>query len=308
MSQPPIPPAKRRRLDNAASALSRPFKSPLPRSAQRNEPTNPDTPNVAVAQFDSATPQQTPTHPRKPNPPKFQSSPSLNIKSSSPRSNPEILSLRRNRLTLQSKLTSLRNELDTAEQALRIESSSRDDELRALTFKWRAISQKAAEELFEAAKDKIERMGGVRAWRESEGQRVKRMQMWEDDSFYAGGSEDGERDKVDDVFDDYEEGSGEGKEGDEKEVSVLLLMHLLNGIVLIGCTDFYNGHDAEESEHRAIYYWLRYGGESMEEQLISRNRCFSYWKKRMRYDSILHEKEEHQTQTQETRHDESLYT
>jgi hypothetical protein len=76
--------------------------------------------------------------------------------------------------------------------------------------------------LFETAKDNIERMGGVAAWRESERQRVKRMVMWEDDEFYAGGDHD-EREKGGDGFDDYDEGGSGEKEGDEEEVSILVL-------------------------------------------------------------------------------------
>ncbi|PCG97952.1 Tetratricopeptide-like helical [Penicillium occitanis (nom. inval.)] len=225
MSQPPSHQAKRRRLDNTASALLRPFKSPLPKSAQRKEPATPDE---AATTSNSNLRQQIPSHPHKPATPITPSSPSLNIKTSNPESkDPEILFLRKKRLTLQSQLTSLRTELDTAQQALRIESSSRDDELRALRLKWRGISQKAAEELFETAKEKIGRMGGVAAWRESERQRVKRMAMWEDDEFYAGGDgeeDDGEREKGDDGFDDYEEERSGEKEGDEEEMFTMDMM------------------------------------------------------------------------------------
>lgn len=219
MSQTPSSQAKRRRLDNAASTLSRPFKSPLPKSTQRKEPADPDTPNSATTHSESTEQRQTLTHPHKPATPKVPSNLSLDIKTTIPESDPEIRSLRRKQLTLQSQLTSLRNELDIAQQALRIESSSRDDELRALKLKWRGISQRAAEELFETAKDKIERMGGVTAWKESERQRVKRMLMWEDEFYAAGSGEDGERENGDDGFYDYKVGgNGQTKDG-EDEVS-----------------------------------------------------------------------------------------
>ena len=219
MSQTPSSQAKRRRLDNAASTLSRPFKSPLPISAQRNEPADPDTPNSATTYSESTKERQTPTHAHKPATPEVPSNISLDIKTTVPESDPEIRSLRRKQLTLQSQLTSLRNELDIAQQALRIESSSRDDELRALKLKWRNISQKAAEELFETAKDKIERMGGVTAWKESERQRMKRMLMWENEFDAAGSGEDGEREKGDEGFVDYEEGGNGHTKDCEDEVS-----------------------------------------------------------------------------------------
>ncbi|RAO67886.1 uncharacterized protein BHQ10_003898 [Talaromyces amestolkiae] len=229
MSQTPSSQAKRRRLDNAASTLSRPFKSPLPKSAQRKEPADPDTPSSATTNSDSTKEQQTPTHSHKPAIPKVPSKPSLNIKTTIPESDPEIRYLRRKQLTLQSQLTSLRTELDIAQQALRIESSSRDDELRALKLKWRGISQRAAEELFETAKDKIARIGGVTAWKESERQRVKRMLVWEDDEFYAARSgEDGEREKGDDGFNDNEEGgSGQTEDGEDETFTMDMMLKSL---------------------------------------------------------------------------------
>jgi hypothetical protein len=64
-------------------------------------------------------------------------------------------------------------------------------------------------------------MGGVGAWKESERLRAKRMQMWEDDDFHAGGDgeRDAEREERGDAFDDYDEGGRGLKEGDEEEVS-----------------------------------------------------------------------------------------
>ncbi|EEA26358.1 DNA repair protein Dds20/Mei5, putative [Talaromyces marneffei ATCC 18224] len=247
MSQPPSQQAKRRRLNNAASALSRPFKSPLPRSAQQKESANSDA--AAAIQTGLISQQESPAHRHEPAIPNTSSSPSPNIKTSSqPRhpthslESPEIPALRRKRLALQSKLTSLRSELDTAQQALRIESSARDDELRALKLKWRGISQKAADELFETAKDKVERLGGVAVWMERERLRVKRMQMWEEDDFYHGsgdgGDNNGEREeRYDDDVDENDDGSGLKEDGEEE-------------------ANIYYGHDAKESEHRARNYWL----------------------------------------------------
>jgi SEL1 protein len=79
------------------------------------------------------------------------------------------------------RLSSLRAELDTTQQALRIESSSRDEELEALILKWRAASQDVAEELFASARDKVFRMGGVRAWKERAKKSRERWDGGEDD-------------------------------------------------------------------------------------------------------------------------------
>lgn len=55
--------------------------------------------------------------------------------------------------------------------------TKRDEELEALILKWRAASQDAAEELFASARDKVFRMGGVRAWKESA---KKSRERWDD--------------------------------------------------------------------------------------------------------------------------------
>ena len=83
--------------------------------------------------------------------------------------------------------------------------------------------------------------------------------MWEDDEFYAAAAsdgEDGEREKGDDGFDDYEEGGSGEKEGDEEEVSILMFEAVIDVIMLIGRIDVYDGHDAKESKHRAWYHRL----------------------------------------------------
>jgi hypothetical protein len=67
---------------------------------------------------------------------------------------------------LRGRLALLRSELDAANQALRIESSTQDSELAALIIKWRRVSQKAADEVFEGAHERVKRMGGMAAWRE----------------------------------------------------------------------------------------------------------------------------------------------
>lgn len=202
---------KRRRLNDgasaSASALSRPFKSPLRKEVQeerKEHTTSSTTSNVSSIKDEEgasvSTNSQIPSrHSLKSgfssskqsnNSSPFQKKPSTatELRTSS---DPEIAALRRKRIALQSQLTSLRSELDTAQQALRIESSSRDDELKKLIVKWRGVSQKAADELFESAKDKIERMGGVGAWKERESEQLQRSQMWEDEDFYEGSDERG---------------------------------------------------------------------------------------------------------------------
>ncbi|KAL2863723.1 ubiquitin ligase complex subunit HRD3 [Aspergillus lucknowensis] len=174
---------KRRRLDNASAALSRPFKSPLRRPspavkestspgkgwALASAPSNPPTTSL------ESTPQKPLRAPASDNtlatpPPTTRKRTIQGHRSISARqtivSDPEILSLQKEQRALQSRLSRLRSELDTVQQALRIESSSRDEELEGLIVKWKKVSQDAAEEVFAGAQERISRMGGVKGWRE----------------------------------------------------------------------------------------------------------------------------------------------
>ncbi|KAL2006547.1 hypothetical protein VTN00DRAFT_9215 [Thermoascus crustaceus] len=206
---------KRRRLDQAASTLSKPFKSPLrtPLKKHDEKQGNPlsDTPQNKDDATDSSRPQpdeekkpavddadptltstplkkpsstSTSTTPvyKTPLPPTLRKRKSLvSPLSSSPSitttSDPVLSSLQKQHTALQSRLSALRSELDTAQQALRIESSAKDEELEALIRKWRSVSQDAAEEVFAGARERVLRMGGVGAWRE----RMRRgRERWDD--------------------------------------------------------------------------------------------------------------------------------
>lgn len=126
--------------------------------------------------------------------------------------------LQKQHAALHARLLSLRSELDTAQQALRIERSGRDEELRGLIEKWRRISQDVAEELFPYARDRVERMGGVRVWRRKEKERLKRVrEEWVDDD-EGGLDPDTDRDEKG----GGEEEEEEDEENGEDEVSVLM--------------------------------------------------------------------------------------
>jgi len=94
---------------------------------------------------------------------------------------PGLAELQQDQQRLQAHLTSLRTELDTVKQALRIEratsttvsptitsigNSSRNEELEFLRTKWRSVSRKAADELFASASERVRSMGGVKAWKD----------------------------------------------------------------------------------------------------------------------------------------------
>lgn len=182
-----IPAAKRRRTDAASYTLSKPFRSPMkkpptaptikspvpllqdssdPVQARGNDVTNHLEPAKSLLQR-AATPLRT----------KAIKNPfSSPISSTTPNADPDIAALIKTQRQLENQLRELKEELDTAEQARRIEADSEkknpggavDRELIQLILKWRAASRQAAEELFTDVRDRVNRYAGTRlpAWRQ----------------------------------------------------------------------------------------------------------------------------------------------
>ncbi|KAI5284893.1 hypothetical protein KEM54_000978 [Ascosphaera aggregata] len=80
--------------------------------------------------------------------------------------NPRLVTLQRQHSNILRSLSSARNTLNLLQQATRIEKQKQDEQLKDLTNHWRQVAQRAAEEVFTGAKERIDRMGGVKAWRE----------------------------------------------------------------------------------------------------------------------------------------------
>lgn len=199
-------PGKRRRVENASSVLSKPFKSPLRRPTQASEDKkneslitkqevkaekdSPGDQNTAVNEkgdTETSTPAASAsrtasnaipqTHKRKlaTTPTRTQPKPA----------DPVIADLQSQQKALQARIAALRSELDTAQQARRIESSDRDAELERLIAKWRSVSQSAADEVFEGAQERFTRMGGMAAWKERTKSQNERWQQEEMESWYG---------------------------------------------------------------------------------------------------------------------------
>ncbi|KAL4895712.1 hypothetical protein BDV59DRAFT_143293 [Aspergillus ambiguus] len=180
---------KRRRVEQAASGLAKPFKSPLRRPSQ-----TPQKEKAIVQENDDASikstsqtshslsdiPQDTPASsaggPKRKHltPPK---KPML--------ADPAIQDLQKQQRALQARLTALRSELDTAQQALRIESTDKAADLEALIAKWRSVSQTAAEEVFTGAQERVSRMGGMKAWKERMRSDTARWEKEEMEAWYG---------------------------------------------------------------------------------------------------------------------------
>jgi hypothetical protein len=159
-------------------------------------------PYADVTEVERNSPQPPTT---EPDPPQNSSSPAgqpPTLLSSSPRGpakDPEYLSLQKQHSALVLQLSRLKQSLDTAQQAFKIQSSNTDAELETLIRKWRLVSREAAEELFAGAKDRVNRMGGVGAWQE---RNQKRAQEWDEGEPI---SQDDLTDEQKDLFEEQKE-------------------------------------------------------------------------------------------------------
>ncbi|KAI4166110.1 MAG: hypothetical protein LQ342_000541 [Letrouitia transgressa] len=179
MPSSPSPPIKRRRIE-PSSALSKPFRSPLkiplnpcPQSANTanailssdtplNESKSGLAPEPLLNHITPATPLSRPSLPRT----------RLSSHISPSKSSPQVAELQKKHTALLAQLNASKVKLDTTAQALKLESSQSDAELELLIKKWRRASKDAAEEVFSSVRDRVNRMGGVKAWKERERERV----------------------------------------------------------------------------------------------------------------------------------------
>lgn len=184
--------AKRRRLNNASSALSRPFVSPL-KGANANKPPLKDRRNnVTTASHNPpyipstlahtvAAATSSPSHDDTPDK-KPASTPSRSVAVRkqvyhtpfSKRSDPAEQALQKAITSLELQIKAVRNDIDTLNQASKYANDSTDGGLEELSHKWKLASHDAAEEIFGSVKERVNRMGGVEAWRESEKQKYQR--------------------------------------------------------------------------------------------------------------------------------------
>ncbi|KAI1947218.1 hypothetical protein LOY89_000939 [Ophidiomyces ophidiicola] len=206
MSSHLTPSAKRRRLDAAQSTLSKPFKSPLRRAVATNEPAatcdtestcsneasaaqatqsaKKERSSILVCDLSAKTSLQSATVPlgylKDPQQDtiKKASLHGVDISSSSDAQD-RIRQLQKQLSSLHYQLSNLRTALDTTTQAVQIEQLKQDPELEALIVKWRLVAREATEELFASARERVNRMGGVGAWKEKIKQSHLRRAEWD---------------------------------------------------------------------------------------------------------------------------------
>lgn len=164
---------KRQRLDRSEAAMTtliKPFRSPLlnrqgdASSKQAIRSTPPDTPSKRTASSLMKPPKTQ----------RFEISRTSRIQSSnSIASDPEITALNSQLTTLRTRLKAAQTYLSMSQQALALESlpsthKDSDEHLGELISKWRGAARQAADYLFGVAGDRVNRMGGAKAYFERE--------------------------------------------------------------------------------------------------------------------------------------------
>ncbi|KAF7871639.1 hypothetical protein EAF04_003746 [Stromatinia cepivora] len=192
------PAAKRRRIE-AANTLQKPFRSPFKTPFKSPLIKAPPNTRASTAAATASTPLSSKSSISYP----VVSIPSPNtatcIKKSftSPVSaavlnaDPDIAPLLKEQRELEKQLKEVKEELDMAEQAKKIERDSKakdkdgngeiDGELIQLCEKWKGASRLAAEELFGKVRDRVNRMGGPRAWKEMQKRQQEYQNNWDQD-------------------------------------------------------------------------------------------------------------------------------
>lgn len=225
-----IPPSKRRRLNNAASTLSKPFKSPLKAAEQPDENHGREP---SKEQQHANTPTAVTNHRSRPN--THPTTTTAQRSTQTPtrdrsKSDPQFLTLQKQHSSLLLQLTALRGSLTTAQQAVKIaasssSSSSSNHDLESLILKWKLASREAAEEVFNGAKDRVNGMGGVGAWRERSRENAKSGWNREEEEQQRGGEQLNEeqrgkwkdqREELEEERRKYEPERAEEEQADEK--------------------------------------------------------------------------------------------
>ncbi|EXJ61993.1 hypothetical protein A1O7_02425 [Cladophialophora yegresii CBS 114405] len=157
-------PAKRRKLDQPQPFQNKPFRSPLRAVSkahlQQTRGQSQDL-GTSIGVIPQLTPLLNNTDCLNSSTDSHESISTLHVGSACVKP----ADLQKQCTALSIRLSQLRQSLEKADQALHIEESGQGTELKKLIVKWRAVAQEAADELFADARERIEGMGGVDAWR-----------------------------------------------------------------------------------------------------------------------------------------------
>lgn len=167
-------------------------------------------------------------------------------------------------------------------QAHTLATSTKDDDLVVLIDKWRTATRSAAEELFGTTRDRVNRMGGVGAWKDREKESKERQNKWDQEEREA------EREKLeearengevsDEMYDKYAENAEEQVE-EEKETfhntadDDVSRSDLKSARQWLISTVFHDGYDAEDSQHRFRADRIQQGGTALGRLTIDFLHC-----------------------------------
>ncbi|KAL8688115.1 MAG: hypothetical protein Q9218_005895 [Villophora microphyllina] len=250
-SQPsPSPPKKRQRINPPNNPLYKPFKTPLkkstPSEANQIPSSSPAHSNLTSSSISTPIPEFTTPFPIR-NTPSIPRKAPRNSSSSPPKLSPHLDQLQKKHTALLNELSSLRARLETTNQALEIESSTTSAELEELIRKWRCTTRDVADEVFGIMKEKVDGMGGYKAWREKERERAEGARWHEPDDIRKDNGEKHDRQEGTDVKGDELDRDTEGFDEDD-EASDILPARLQ---LLTGSTGIHDGDDAEKPRDTA---------------------------------------------------------
>lgn len=183
-------PAKRQRIEKASAILCKPFRSPLKTRIDKHGPYFSRTQDDPSKQPISCTPQRSP-------PSDFtqQGCPSKVGESVTRDANlttiNDLIVLQKQYSSLAQQLRKLKQDLDVTEQALKIRCSSQADQTQEAILNWRDIARQAADDVFTISQNRINSMGGLKAWRENT---IQSSQYWQRRPAVYGSAELAERD------------------------------------------------------------------------------------------------------------------
>jgi Swi5-dependent recombination DNA repair protein 1 len=145
--------AKRRRVEAASNTLSKPFRSPF-KAATKLDTDRECSTLVGFAGSSDEKQQARPLVDRRI---QFNSSTTQTRVNFS--KEPMLYHLLKEERQLEQELRELKSELDTVEQARKIETKDKDEELAGLIEKWKGAARTAAEEVFGRVSDRVNRYG-----------------------------------------------------------------------------------------------------------------------------------------------------
>ncbi|KAL3423510.1 DNA repair protein dds20 mei5 [Phlyctema vagabunda] len=205
------PAAKRRRIDTASQTLSKPFRSPFKpplKPANEGASSHLSTPLKKVSRPSTATSSSTATSVAALRTPR---STGARQKTRISNDDPDIAPLLKQQRELEKELRAVKQEMEVVEQAGKIEvkcgpEDEIDAELKELVVKWKAASRLAAEEMFGGVRDRVNRMGGPRAWKEMQQKQVEFREGWDREEVpQNGGGGDSDEDEDEEKRDLYAE-------------------------------------------------------------------------------------------------------